>query len=75
MLMFLFVLGVGIQVHAQQWFSTIADAKDSALEKRLPVVLVFQGSDWCAPCIKLSKRVWETETFLSYAKQHYVLLS
>ena len=40
----------------------------------MPIILVFQGSDWCAPCIKLDRDVWTTEEFKAYAKNHYVML-
>lgn len=35
--------------------------------------MVFQGSDWCAPCIKLSREIWSTETFITYAKDNYIM--
>ena len=38
------------------------------------IVLVFQGSDWCAPCIKLDREIWNTEEFRNYANDNYVML-
>lgn len=38
-----------------------------------PIILVFSGSDWCAPCIKLDRDIWQSDEFKSYAKQNYVL--
>lgn len=38
------------------------------------ILLVFQGSDWCAPCIKMEHNVWSQEAFKSYAKEHFILL-
>lgn len=49
-------------------------ARAKAEQKKLPIVLVFQGSDWCAPCIRLDKQIWSTDTFQSYASEHYVML-
>ena len=37
------------------------------------LILVFSGSDWCIPCIKLEKEIWENSSFIQYAEQHYVL--
>jgi len=34
---------------------------------------VFAGSDWCAPCIKLERNIWQSSEFKTYAKNHYVL--
>ncbi len=39
-----------------------------------PVLLVFSGSDWCAPCIRLERQVLTDSTFLRYASGHVVLL-
>ena len=36
--------------------------------------MVFQGSDWCAPCIKLEQEIWSSDEFKSYAEDHFVLL-
>ena len=38
------------------------------------IVMVFAGSDWCAPCIKLEKYILESDDFKNYAKEHWVLL-
>lgn len=34
----------------------------------------FSGSDWCAPCMKLERTIWDSEEFRVYAKEHYVLV-
>ena len=39
-----------------------------------PVLLVFSGSDWCAPCIQLDRQVLADSAFLRYAKTRVVLL-
>ena len=36
--------------------------------------LVFQGSDWCAPCIKLNQEIWSSPKFIAYSKDHFVML-
>jgi thioredoxin-related protein len=33
---------------------------------------VFQGSDWCAPCIKLDREIWSSEEFKTYAEKNFV---
>lgn len=59
---------------AQNWLTDINLAKKTATEQKRNIVLVFQGSDWCAPCIKLDKQIWSTDEFKKYAKDHFVLL-
>ncbi len=61
-------------LQAQEWKTNFAEAKALAAKEDKPIVLVFQGSDWCAPCIKLEREVFSTEEFRNYAKDHYVLL-
>lgn len=59
---------------AQDWQTDFAKAKETATKEGKSIVLVFQGSDWCAPCIRLDREIWSTETFQAYAKSNYVML-
>ncbi len=59
---------------AQDWNKDFSKAKEIASREDKAIILVFQGSDWCAPCIKLDREVWSTEVFKTYAKGHYVML-
>jgi thioredoxin-related protein len=59
---------------AQEWQTDINVAKEIASKESKPIILVFQGSDWCAPCIKLDREIWSTDTFKKYAKENYVML-
>ncbi|MFK7952431.1 MAG: thioredoxin family protein [Ekhidna sp.] len=59
---------------AQEWETDFAKAKQVALDENKVIVLVFQGSDWCAPCIRLDREIWSTESFQAYAKSNYVML-
>ncbi|MEY8849087.1 thioredoxin family protein [Psychroserpens sp. XS_ASV72] len=59
---------------AQEWLTNFEQAKSLAKAQNKKVILVFQGSDWCAPCIKLDKEIWSTETFKTYAEKHYIML-
>ncbi|EIJ37799.1 thioredoxin family protein [Muricauda sp. 334s03] len=61
-------------VNAQEWQTNFAKAKEKAAKESKPIILVFQGSDWCAPCIKLDREIWSTEVFKTYAAKHYVML-
>lgn len=59
---------------AQDWLTDLDAAKEIAATDNKAIVLVFQGSDWCAPCIKLDKEIWSTDEFKTYADEHYVML-
>lgn len=49
--------------YSQTWGTSIEDAKDQAVKENKNILLVFSGSDWCGPCIKLDKNVWQSEIF------------
>ena len=68
----LFLLSLALQ--AQEWETNFEEAKNLATQEDQNIVLVFQGSDWCAPCIRLDKEVFNTTVFQNYAQNHFVLL-
>ncbi|MEZ4974611.1 MAG: thioredoxin family protein [Cyclobacteriaceae bacterium] len=43
-------------------------------ETQKPLLLVFSGSDWCAPCIRFNKNVLSQEDFIHFASDHFILL-
>jgi len=61
-------------LNAQEWQTDLNQAKAKAVEEGKNIVLVFQGSDWCAPCMKLEKEIWTNDEFKTYAKDHFVML-
>ena len=61
-------------VSAQDWHTDFDEAKTLTVKEDKTLILVFQGSDWCAPCIKLDREIWSTETFKTYAKDHFVMV-
>ena len=70
----LFVLLCAAQgLTAQEWTSSYEEALQQAKTQDKPLILVFSGSDWCAPCKRLEREVWQSETFKQYAQDHYVL--
>jgi thioredoxin-related protein len=58
---------------SQTWKTNIEEAEKEATLKNKPILLVFSGSDWCGPCIKLDKTVWQSEEFKRDEK-NWVLL-
>ena len=73
LLLFIFCLA-GFQLYAQQWLTSFQEAKELSAAQEKTILLVFQGSDWCAPCIKLNRDIFETAHFLTYAKDHFIML-
>ncbi len=68
-----FVL-MSVFAFAQEWQLDLKKAKEMAKENGQKIILVFQGSDWCAPCMKLDEEIWSTEEFKEYAKDNYIML-
>lgn len=58
---------------AQQWTANWGEAQKQANEKERNILLVFSGSDWCGPCIKLEKTIWQSADFTAYAGNHLIL--
>ena len=69
----LIIVGVDT-ASAQEWQTDFTVAKEIATKESKPIILVFQGSDWCGPCIKLDREIWSTDTFKAYANENYVML-
>ena len=57
---------------SQNWQTNFDDAKALAIKENKNIVLVFSGSDWCAPCIKLEKTVWMSDAFQKEATKSWV---
>ncbi|SHG22837.1 Thioredoxin-related protein [Flavobacterium segetis] len=69
-LLFLFLVSLG---YSQNWKSDFEVAKKQAASENKNILLVFSGSDWCAPCIKLDKTIWQSEEFKKEADQNWII--
>ncbi|WP_054560166.1 thioredoxin family protein [Croceitalea dokdonensis] len=70
-LMLLFFLPLGLM--AQDWEQDYQKVVQRASQENKLILLVFSGSDWCAPCIKLERTIWQSEEFQNHANANYVL--
>ncbi len=71
---FIFFLLMTSLLTAQDWKFDFDVAKLNARNSNKLIVLVFQGSDWCAPCIKLEQNIWSDEKFLDFAQNHLIMI-
>lgn len=69
-----FLLMISLNGFSQNWLTDFETAKNQAAKEARPILVVFQGSDWCAPCIKLDKKIWSSETFKNYADDNLILV-
>lgn len=70
-LLFLPIFLMSSLVWAQQPYSFEAAQKQAAAESK-KILLVFSGSDWCGPCIKMDKNLWSQPDFQAYAAKALV---
>lgn len=56
-------------VYGQNWTYDIKEAKEIANRESKPIIMVFQGSDWCVPCMKLDHEIWSQ---LEFKKQQNI---
>ena len=71
--LFILLFSSFASLNAQIFESNWEEATKKAKAENKTMVLVFSGSDWCIPCIKLEREVWENEFFQTHAKKNYVM--
>ncbi len=57
------------------WGTDLSKAKDEAKKDHKLILLSFSGSDWCIPCIKTKKEIFDKEPFINYSAANLVLLN
>lgn len=72
-LLFILFFCFAAPLFGQQWEEDFVLAQEMASQEQKKLLLVFSGSDWCIPCIRLEKEVWQDSVFLAYAKEKLVL--
>ena len=56
-----------------KWQPDFSTARKIAKEKHQLILLNFSGSDWCIPCIRMRKEVFENSAFLQMADTTLVM--
>ncbi len=56
------------------WLQDAAEAIEKAASENRDLLLLFTGSDWCPPCIKLKKDVLSQKEFVEQAPNSFVLV-
>ena len=57
------------------WMTDFDLAKQKAKDEHKYILLSFSGSDWCIPCIRLHKDIFESKVFTDFADEHLELLN
>jgi thioredoxin-related protein len=57
------------------WSHDFESAQQQAKESHKLILVNFSGSDWCMPCMKMKKNIFESEDFSTYAGEELVLVN
>ncbi len=57
------------------WITDFAKAKEEAKMSGKHILLSFSGSDWCVPCIKTERDIFEKESFIKFADTNLILVN
>jgi thioredoxin-related protein len=69
------LLMAGFSLSFVEWQTDFETAKKLATENQKYILLNFSGSDWCGPCIRLKKEVFDNDAFEKLAEGSLVLLN
>ncbi len=64
-----------ISLSSAKWLTDFEKAQEVAKQEQKLILLNFSGSDWCVPCIKMEKGIFESDAFKDYADDHLVLVN
>lgn len=69
------MLLTGMGLSPAAWQTDFEAAKKIAKEKDRLILLNFSGSDWCGPCIRLRKEIFDGNAFSQMADSVLVLVN
>ena len=57
------------------WQSDFGKAREKAKKENKYILLSFSGSDWCIPCIRTKKEIFDKEPFGHFADTSLILVN
>jgi len=57
------------------WKTNYDNVKKQAITNHQPIIMVFSGSDWCKPCIKLREQILVSPVFSEWARKNAVCVT
>jgi thioredoxin-related protein len=69
------IVMISFTLQGNVWLTDLNKAKQEATANNKFILLNFSGSDWCGPCMRTKKEVFETEEFIKYASEHLILVN
>ncbi|XZF15725.1 thioredoxin family protein [Chitinophagaceae bacterium MMS25-I14] len=71
----LIILGACVLMSFTNWQSGFEQAKQQAKERHQLILLNFSGSDWCGPCIRMHKEIFESAVFSNLADSALIVIN
>ncbi|MEQ9592768.1 MAG: thioredoxin family protein [Cyclobacteriaceae bacterium] len=71
---FILFVFLSLQIQEPNWLLDFEQAKSEAKSHDKLIILNFAGSDWCGPCIKMTRDIFNQEPFIGYATEHLALI-
>jgi len=62
-------------IHANLWVNNLEQAEQKAQKEHKLIILNFSGSDWCGPCIRMHKEIFDSENFRQYANDNLIMVN
>ena len=69
------LIGLSILLMSAGWRTDFDKAKAEAKQEHKLILLKFSGSDWCLPCIRMEKDVFDNDSFGRFASGHLVMIN
>jgi thiol-disulfide isomerase/thioredoxin len=60
---------------ANSWHYDLTEAEQLARQDHRHIILNFSGADWCGPCIRMHKEIFESQAFTQMADSQLVLVN
>ena len=73
-LFFAFIL-LPLLINGSLWVNNLEQAEQTAQKEHKLILLNFSGSDWCGPCIRMHKEIFDSEEFLKFTNNHLVMVN
>jgi thioredoxin-related protein len=64
-----------ILLFTPDWHHNLMEAQVIAQKEHKYILLNFSGSDWCGPCIRMKKEIFESDVFRKMADTELVLVN
>jgi thioredoxin-related protein len=57
------------------WRTDFDKAQSDAAAQHKMIILKFSGSDWCIPCIRMEKTIFNTPAFHTFADRNLIMIN